>query len=63
MEMHQALTEIDGVLENHYLSVRESSIPEAEEFQLCVDKLHEILADYCRLKKQPLERTVVDTPK
>jgi len=63
MEMHQALTEIDGVLENHYLSVRESSIAEAEEFQLCIDKFHEILADYCRLKKQPLERTVVDTSK
>tara|TARA_B100001094_G_scaffold131598_1_gene127403 strand:+ start:433 stop:624 length:192 start_codon:yes stop_codon:yes gene_type:complete len=63
MDMNQALTEIDGVLENHYLNVREFSEAEAKEFQLCIDKLHEILADYCRLKKQPLGRSVVDTPK
>ena len=53
MDMDKALQEIDGVLENHYLNVREFSETEAEEFQLCVDKLHEILADYCSLKKQP----------
>jgi hypothetical protein len=47
MDLDKALTEIDGVLENHYLNVREFSEAEAEEFQLCVDKLHEIIADYC----------------
>lgn len=63
MDMNQALTEIDGVLENHYLKVREFSQSEADDFQDCVNKLHEIVADYCRLKKQPLGRSVVDTPK
>mgnify|MGYP003126972369 FL=1 len=47
MDIDKALTEIDGVLENHYLNVREFSEAEAEEFLLCVDKLHEIIADYC----------------
>ena len=47
MDIDIALTAIDTVLKNHYLSVRESSIAEAEEFQLCIDKLHEIIADYC----------------
>ena len=47
MDIDKALTEIDGVLENHYLNVRKFSEAEAEEFRRCVDKLHEILADYC----------------
>ena len=35
MDIDKALTEIDA------------STAEAEEFHLCVDKLHEIIADYC----------------
>ena len=44
MDMNQALTEIDGVLESHYLNVREFSQSEADDFQDCINKLHEILA-------------------
>ena len=50
MDIDKALTEIDGVLvcmDEVAGNVREFSEAEAEEFQLCVDKLHEIIADYC----------------
>ena len=47
MDIDKALTAIDTALENHWDTLRGHSEAEAEEFHLCIEKLHEIIADYC----------------